>query len=368
MGNMMKTKSWIALAVAAALPLAGCSGDNTEASASPGLGGSWSEIVERANEEGAVTWYSGMDEPSLRMIESAFEEEYPEIDVNIVRLNSSELSPRVDAERSTQSAGADVVHTSTHGILDDILSDGHLAEIQSPAYDELLNTTFKDNPGLAVDHWYAPFSSGAFTIAWNTDRVSEPIEGYADLIDRADEFNGQIAIPDMYGDVVAGYYLAIQRGLEGPESTDPTESDTLSTLAGMNPRLFDSVVPITNAVAAGEVKAGIYTTSTVYEALKEQGAPIEGLDATDLDASYGVNANVAIASWASNPNAAQVLVDFLFSKEGQAATATTGYSTVRTDVENPNGDIAAVAVPMAEMDDPAFVNDYRTNWVELFRS
>ncbi|MDX2358981.1 ABC transporter substrate-binding protein [Dietzia sp. PP-33] len=320
-----------------------------------------------ANQEGEVTWYTGMDEPSMKKLESAFEEQYPEINATFVRMNSSELGPRVDTERGTGSPGADVIHTSTHGYLDQVLADGQLAEIQSPAFEELSETVFQDHPGLAVDRWYAPFSSGSFTVVWNTDKVSEPIESYADLIDRADEFRGQIAVPDMYGDVVAGYYLAIQRALDGPDSSDPSESESLAALADMNPRLFESVVPLTNAVAAGEVKAGIYSVSTVYEALKEKGAPIDGINATDLDAKSGVNANVAIASWATNPNAAQVLVDFLFSEEGQAVTATTGYSTVRTDVDNPNGDIEAMAVPLPELDDPAFLKDYRANWTKLFR-
>lgn len=363
-----KSWSWIAVAAVGVLPLAAACGEEDAESASQGLGGSWSEIVERAKGEGTVTWYTGMDEPSMQKIEQAFEKAYPEIDARFVRMNSSEIGPRVDAERGTRSAGADVLHTSTEGFLDQVQSDGDLEEIQSPAYDELLQTVFEDHPGLAVDHWYAPFSSGTFTIVWHTDEVSEPIEGYADLLSRADEFDGQIGIPDMYGDVVAGYYLAIQRALDGPESSDPAESDALTTLAGMNPRFFDSVVPLTNAVAAGEIKAGIYSVSTVYDALAESGAPIEGLSTTDLDVKSGVNANVGIADWATHPNAAQVLVDFLFSKEGQEVVATTGYATVRTDVDNPNGDISVLAPPMDEMDDPEFLREYRANWTELFRN
>ena len=175
----MKRLNWIAVAVVGVLPVAACGGGDGEA-ASQGLGGSWSEIVERANDEGTVTWYTGLDEPSMLKVEEAFEKAYPEIDGKFVRMNSSELAPRVDAERQTESEGADVLHTSTEGYLAQVQSDDQLEAIQSPAYDELLGTVFEEHPGLAVEHWYAPFSAGTFTIVWNTDEVSEPIESYAD--------------------------------------------------------------------------------------------------------------------------------------------------------------------------------------------
>jgi iron(III) transport system substrate-binding protein len=367
---MKKTIRWatgVALAGALTLTACGGGGDAEPKSADAELGANWSQIVDRANQEGTVTWYTGMDEPSMKKIEVAFEKKYPKIDAKFVRMNSSELGPRVDAERKTKSPGVDVIHTSTAGYLAQVQSDGQLEKIQSPAFQELSDTVFKDHPGLAVDHWYAPFSSGTFTIVWNTDKVKDPIKGYADLVARASEFNGQLAVPDMYGDVVAGYYLAIQRGIDGPNSSNSADSDTLKAIAGMKPRYFDSVVPLTNAVAAGEVKAGIYSVTTVYDALKAKGAPIDGLNATDLDAKSGVNANVGIANWAAHPNAAQVLVDFLFSEEGQAAVATTGYVTVNPKVDNPNGGISAMAPTLKEMGDPAFLKEYRTNWTALFR-
>ena len=101
--------------------------------------------------------------------------------------------------------------------------------------------------------------------------------------------------------------------------------------------------------------------------LKAKGAPLDGLNATKLDVKSGVNANVGIASWAAHPNAAQVLVDFLFSEEGQAAVATTGYVTVNPKVDNPNGGVSAMAPTLKEMGDPAFLKEYRTNWTALFR-
>jgi ABC-type Fe3+ transport system substrate-binding protein len=194
--------------------------------------------------------------------------------------------------------------------------------------------------------------------------VQEPITSYANLLERKDEFTNQIAIPDMYGDVAMSFYLGMQQGFDGADVTDPRESELLKGLAEMQPRYFESSTPLTNAVAAGEVKAGLYSFAILRELLKSSGAPIDGV--ADPAVSTSVNSYVAVTGWAKNPNAGQVFVDFLFSPEGQAAGAASHYTPVLSDVPGAEGDISGFA-PFPELvTDKGFRDEYITQWKSVF--
>ncbi len=378
-------RPFVASLAAAALLLAACGSDdeattdtaattdteataNTEApadSTSSDDGGTadWDGVVAAANEEGSVVVYSGSPEATNDRVEAAFEAAYPEIDAEIIRLNSSEIVPRVDAERSTGATGADVLSNTLAPWLNDLADDGDLAEMTGPAYTAVLESTFAEQPALARDRFFGTYTGGAWEIVWNTDLVDTPIAGYADLIERADEFSGQVAMPDLYGDVVVEFYRNIQVGADG--DGDPAESEMLAGLAALEPRFFDSVVPLTNAVAAGEVKAGLYSVGPVWHGLEAEGAPITGAS----DSSIPVSANVYLAatSFGDHPNAAQVYADFMFTPEGQAAVGSDGFLTILDGIEGSGGGADAMAAPRPEMADPEFIESFRTAWDGLFR-
>lgn len=340
--------------------------DEEPAEADPGgtePGQDWDGIVAAANEEGAVVVYSGSPDSTNALVEAAFEATYPEIDAEIVRLNSSEIVPRVDTERSTGSEGADVLSNTLTPWLNQMADEGDLTEMVGPAYAAVLESTYAERPALARDRFFGSYTGGAWEIVWNTDLVDTPISGYADLVARADEFEGQVAMPDLYGDVVVEYYRNIQVGADG--EGDPAESEILAGLAALEPRFFDSVVPLTNAVAAGEVKAGIYSVAPVWRALEAEGAPVTGT--TDPEIPASANVYLAVTGYAKNPNAAQVFADFMFSPDGQTAAATGGYLTVLEDIEGSGGGPDAMAAPRPEMDDPEFIESFRVAWESLFR-
>lgn len=349
-------------AVTALVLLTGCGQSGSVAKAEPAS--SWDEIVQRANEEGAVTFYTHMDDPTSNRVKEAFSKKYPKIVPNFVHLTGSEIVPRVDAERKAKSKGADAMTTSMPNYLDGIIKDGQLAEIKGPDY-QALQSTFAQHPGLAKGNLYAAHLGGSHLIVWNTNLVKEPIKSYQDLINRKDEFAGQIAAPDLYGDVAVTFYLGLQRGIEGKDSTDPSKSELLKGIASLKPRFFDSAVPLTNAVAAGEVKAGIYSADIVMQTLKAKGAPLDG--AADPAAPTSVNSYAAVTGWATHPNAGQVLVNFLFSKEGQEAGGASRYTMIMPNIPNSPGDVNQLGIFPEEVKDPAFTEGYRTQWKSIFR-
>lgn len=355
--------SKFSVAIAAVLTLsltAACGGDEPRTEAA----GSWEEILTAANEEGSVTFYSPLAQNVIDDLETAFEEEYPEIDVNMVRLNGSEIVPRVDGERRAGRGGADVITTTMPPFLDAIADDGQLVDIVTPSF-ETAKEVFGSDSDLVKDDLYAPHYAEPYWIVWNTDRVSEPLTGYQDLLDRGDEFAGEVGAPDLYGDISVDYYLRIMKGLDGSTVTDPSDSQFMKNFAALDPRFYESGVPSTNAVGAGELKAGIYSIGAVWRALQAQGSPIDGV--LDPEAPTSSNAYVAVTDWGENPNAAQVFADFLFSEAGQAAAGKNGGVTVLSDVEGASGDAESMRAFQVEVTDRDYAADFQSSWQGLFR-
>ena len=74
------------------------------------------DLVAAANEEGTVTLYSSQGLDQLNALGDAFEEQYPEIDVEVVRGVDGDIIPRLETEMSTGTSGADlVVMAAPHG-------------------------------------------------------------------------------------------------------------------------------------------------------------------------------------------------------------------------------------------------------------
>ena len=101
----------IASAVAAVVMLTGCSaapngpGDDVRVD-------SWDAIVASAEEEGSVTIYSAQTEGIVNDSAAAFQEEYPMIQVNVVREGAASIVARVGEELTAGAPTADIVEVS----------------------------------------------------------------------------------------------------------------------------------------------------------------------------------------------------------------------------------------------------------------
>ena len=70
--------------------------------------GEWDAVVAAAQEEGKVTFYTAQGLDQANQVKAAFEEQYPGITVDVVRDISSNLIPKLEAERQTGNGIADV--------------------------------------------------------------------------------------------------------------------------------------------------------------------------------------------------------------------------------------------------------------------
>ncbi|HIY67170.1 MAG TPA: extracellular solute-binding protein, partial [Candidatus Agrococcus pullicola] len=117
----IRTGASLAVMLASAVVLAGCASD--EPAPNEAAGPSNSEVdalYEAALEEGSVTWYSSAPNEAP----AAFEEAYPGITVDFVRLPAGQLGTRYAQERDAGAAPGDVVTIADERFIIDARESG----------------------------------------------------------------------------------------------------------------------------------------------------------------------------------------------------------------------------------------------------
>jgi iron(III) transport system substrate-binding protein len=286
-------------------PAVTATADSSETSApttverEPDGGAEWAAIVEAAEAEGAVTVYAiGTDQVNGRL-ESAFETAYPAIDMEVIRVLPGEVGTNLDSEERT-GAIADVAFQTNYPWIIDAADTGRLAEIVGP---NARSEEWEGTPWL-VDGLYQYSAVQPIGIACNTDLVESCPTTYEELLDP--KFKGLLGMTDPQFPVVMDYWAFLEGQLG---------EDGLENLALNEPIIYSSGVPAVQALVAGEY--GVYGFSSP-NALDEiaNGAPLEWVLPGEVWAAPFLS---YIPSWAAHPNAAQVVLDFLATSDGQAS-------------------------------------------------
>lgn len=272
----------------------GSSPEEMAADAGSDVGSEWDEIVQMAKDEGSVSLYSAQAPQTLERIKGCFEEEYPDISVDAVRGTSGDLLSRIDQERQSGSDGADVWVTTELAWFKERSDEGALLAPQGPAAE--------DWPEEYLDGETVIAGVEPLIISYNTDLVTTPPAGYEDLL--SPDLQGKVGTSELAATVISAWYAWLEE----------THPGYLEDLANQNPRLYVGSVPISQAVASGEIAASAYGIPTAVEPLIKEGAPI---DYVVPDPSFGVSYGTAAFGWSQQPNAALVLIDFLMSADGQ---------------------------------------------------
>jgi iron(III) transport system substrate-binding protein len=293
---------------------AGSSADAPDASA----GGSWEEVVAAAEEEGSVVFYSTRSDDVNTQLADAFMAEYPDIDVSFVRFSSGEQSERVDAELAAGEAGADVVYTSAFQWLYAGIGEEKFAELTGPSTEEW---TDDERAAEFVPQGLVPISNDPYVIAYNTEQVTSEPTDFDSLLD--DDYAGRIGTIEPVATVV---YQIFQCYID----VNPDGVDFWQEGADLGYRFYPSTGPMTQAVASGEIAWTTVSFPYLVEGLKDQGAPIEWY-LPESGSCYNDTYAAALAE-AQHPNAAQVLMNFMMSVDGQEILNLNGVSVMDADV------------------------------------
>jgi iron(III) transport system substrate-binding protein len=276
------------------LALTGCSSGDKKAEL---VEGSWEDVVAAAEKEGKVVFYAGISQLPIDRLITAFNKKYPGIKVQAERITSDGIA-RVEAQIKSGTEGADVF----------MLAD---TEWFKQFADELLPVNGPGTEGLRDGAWIVPNSAAAVSgvpysmFVWNTNKFPNGFDDWQDFLDPS--VKGQLAMRDSASTSAAGFldFLVENFG-----------EDYVKALGEQKPKLYASVVPMTNAVAAGEVGVTMASSPAEVMALKSSGAPIEFKYPTP---AYGIDYGAAALKNSRRPNAAVVFMDFILSPEGQEA-------------------------------------------------
>lgn len=356
MKNQMSRLGALTAALGLTLAVTGCAADtaDTEPPApSESVSAEWQEVIDAANEEGNVIWYSTAPPAARELLVEAFQSAYPDIAVEVRALSFADSQAALQTEHDTGTPGADVVSNVDFAwIYERVGQPGWMSELQGPSLEADEWADYLDQGKLAI----API--GLVTIGWNTDLLpdgAELITGYESLLDPS-LGDGAIGIVEggtvpVYGD----WWNYIE------ENHAP---DFASEMVQQDPKFYPGAASMQPALAAGEIAVGAFTTAADMQDLKDQGAPV---DFMVPDPAWVAQNIFWIPESAGNPNAAQVFMDFFGTPAGQAAVAKFG-STPLTEVQSETlgGNTPTVLVNIDNQLSPEWVADYQEYWNEIW--
>ena len=252
-------------------------------------------VLEReAKREGTLTIYGALGIDRAQILNKIFNERYPEIKVEFVRLTEPELVDKVLLEQRTGRVNSDLALSTVAwmGLLPPAL-----APYEVSSWSEF-DPRFR--LGSMKDGWTAiVYESLPTTIAWRTDRVKR---------EDAPKTLKEVADRKWAGKVGTTTHLEnMMNGLIGVMGEAPA-MDLLKQLAANKPRLYSSTAALSQGIAAGEIDVAYDFSGHRPVLLKAQGAPV---DWVFQDPLFAIGITFSVVKGAKHPYAAALYMDYL---------------------------------------------------------
>ena len=287
---------------------------------------------------GTLVLYSSMTDNDLDNLVAGFGERYPNVNIEIVNGSAGELTARIAAEAANPQA--DLMWGGLNNADGDIHSE--IFEHWLTEFESDLPETYRSPNGF-----YSMTHLSTIVLCVNTDLEAElgmNITGYADLLDP--RLYGRIVIPDPNSSSSAWNNLSNILTVFGQESEEAWDYIDQFLANGV-------VVTSSSSVAFRGVADGEYVVGLTYE---DGASTLLKAGSTNIRMVYpeeGASAfafGAAVVRGANNPDAAQAMVSWLMSPEGQTYMGN-ALGTLR--FTNPN----------ANYESPYLPYDHEINWV-----
>lgn len=297
-------KKILAAAVAATFLLTSCAAPQNQgvAAAAAEKVSDLDSLIASAKKEGSLLLYTSLTEPDMKAMTAGFTEKYG-IQVQALRLGGTDAATRFDTETSASAPSADLLVLADPTYIGDLTSSGKAVPLEETGLFSLLENIPK--------HLKAPEIGSAVVqivnagIAYNTDLVSpaDVPKTWEDLLD--ERWKGKlIGTPvdsSMNNLVVWGQLY------------DKFGADFVKNMGNQTSRIYPNMVPLHEALAAGDGEIALQSAQFFIEAQKAAGKHV---DFVNLQPSvYPVHA-LGISSRAKNPYAARLFSYYLMTEEG----------------------------------------------------
>jgi iron(III) transport system substrate-binding protein len=289
---------------------------------------------------GKVVLYTSVPANVIAEIETAFEQRYGALDLQIYRGGTSEVLQRVEEERKAGEIGADVIWVADFTVGEDLKEQGLLLQYTPPEAAGLL-ATLRDDDG-----YYFGARLLNMVVAYNTQALSNPPTTYWELVDA--RYRGRIGLasPTLSG---AFLYLC------GALLQNPAYGEDYFRQLGANEPAFQNNTETARRIAAGELDVGITIDFIVRNLLQDD--PEAAINFTyPATGVVMVPSPIAIFRDASNGEGAKIFERFILSQEGQVILRDlAGVVPVRLDVAPPPGIESITQLDVIQAD---------PNWIE----
>ena len=283
----------------------------------------YANVIAAAKKEGVVSVYTSTDQSQVQAFLDAFAKKFPGIKVEYNDLGTNGAYNRVISEAAAGQVGADVVWSSAMDFQMSLVKQG-------------LTQAYKSAEAANLPDW-AKFNDVLYGtsiepigIIYNVKALpdSRVPKTRADLIkflqDNKGELKGKVATfdPEKSG---SGF-------LHHTNDVRETKNfwDLAKAFGAAGGRTYSSSGSMKETVVSGEnVLAFNVIGSYALQWVKE--SPNLGV-AFGTDYTPAFSRIALIANKAPHPNAAKVMLDFMLSKDGQAALTKGGIPSVRSDV------------------------------------
>jgi iron(III) transport system substrate-binding protein len=333
--------TWLAVAAVAALTLTACAGGADPApSGTPGgapsedavelLGGAeaaaeMDELYQAALDSGktSVTIYGPGETDKEKMYE-LFSERFPGISVTGVYILGPDYAAKIEAEFASGQHVADIVQAGDTAIASNIKA-GYFEPFRPVTAQDVDPEAYADPAGTV---WAA--SASTFGFLYNTNLIDEgdAPAGWDDLLDPS--LAGAMTSDDVTRNG-AGFGTLSHLLWDGRFDTAWLDSLAAQDIT------FQSSSPVAgSAVATGQFAVQPFYPMAFYLRDKAKNAPVEFVFPTEggvhLSPHY-----LGVINGAPNPDAAKLLMAWLFSPEGQEAAAEVGYYPLVPGQSGPEG-------------------------------
>jgi len=254
-------------------------------------------LIEGAKKEGRLLWYTALNIKDADMLTQSFEEKYPFIKTQTLRLGTFQLLTKIQTEVRARAFKGDVIEIA--GVTGHILKkDGVFAKYTSP--ESRFYPDFVKDP----DQTWTSFFINTHVLVYNTNLVkkNELPRTFQEIINP--KWSNKIVMADDFD--IFGMMLKVMGRDKG--------LDFMRRLAAQGVGLRDGYTLAVQGIASGEVPLGLNLYGTRTEEFKRKGAPI---DWTPMEFVLASLEPLAVGANAPNPNSARLFVDFLLSKEAQ---------------------------------------------------
>lgn len=259
-------------------------------------------LLTAAMKEGKLSWYTSTGLEESQNLLAEFEKRFPFIRTEATKLTGGPLEERIRTEQARGDVGGDVVDFPGAG--------GWLPLDKAGAFEPF------EPEGLEI--WpteLQPFKPdgyaarvGEVAVGYNTKLVkpeeAKALASWDGMVDPKWKGKFAIADPNLVGSISeAGYLVWKAKG-----------DDWIAKLAALNPVLYNSNVPATDAITKGEQAVALVSSHFVANAYAK-GAPV-GIAYPEPDTAFlGI---VSVLKGAKHPNAAKLFITWLMSAEGQS--------------------------------------------------